>query len=213
MKYILWASGLIFILMVGYIVWNSIAYQKKASAPPPAPEVQIPSTYSSSTLDFSISYPKEFILDENYEYPFSENKTIRGVRFTIPGEMATGTNLASDSYIAIEQLPRAKNCTGDIYLTANVRAQTISENGVRYSFAMNSGAAAGNLYEELIYAISGSSPCTAVRYYIHSGNIQNYEMGTITEFDRALLISEFDKIRRSLSFLTSNTINSATSTP
>jgi hypothetical protein len=71
------------------------------------------------------------------------------------------------------------------------------ENGAEYSVATSSEAAAGNLYEEMVYALSGISPCTAVRYYIHSSNIGNYATGTI-EFDRAALLAAFDKIRMSL---------------
>ena len=215
MKYVLWVSGLVLVLLIGYVAWTSLELNP---TPPSAPVVEEPvlSSYASSTLGFSISYPKAFSLDERYAYDqFGEKKLIHGVKFTIPSEMATGTNLTSDSYISVEQLPRAKNCTGDIYLTANVRAETITENGRVYSLATSSGAAAGNLYEEFVYALSGSSPCTAIRYFIHSGNIGNYlpaeasaqagEEGSVREFDRATLLAEFDKIRRSLSLTASNT--------
>ena len=155
------------------------------------------STYATTT--FSAVYQRDFTADDSHIYDqVNPKKPIHGVRFTIPLAMATGTNLASDTYLSVEQLPRAKNCTGDIYLAANVRPISLTENGINYSLATSSGAAAGNLYEEMVYALSGSSPCTAVRYFIHSTAAANYEPGAIREFDRAALLVAFDAIRASL---------------
>ena len=117
--------------------------------------------------------------------------------------MATGTNLASDTFLSVEWLPKAKNCTGDIYIRDNVRPQEVTDGMTVYSLASTSGAAAGNRYEEIVYALPQSSPCTAVRYSIHYSEIGNYEPGTVQEFDRARLLSIFDDMRRSLSLASS----------
>ena len=155
------------------------------------------STYTTST--YSVKYPSDFVLNAQYAYDlFGPNKLINGVKVTIPSAMATGTNLSADTYLSIEQLPRAKKCTGDIYLTASVVAQNITENGTDYSFASSTGAAAGNRYEEHVYALATSSPCTAVRYYIHSSGIENFVEGAVQEFDKEALLTSFDKIRASL---------------
>ncbi len=161
------------------------------------PEAITTTTYATST--FSVTYPMEYTSDEAYAYDqFGPKKLIEGVKFTIPGTIATGTNLSIDTGISVETLPRAKNCTGDIYIKDNVKAQPITENGVQYSMASTSGAGAGNFYEEVVYALVNSAPCTAVRYLIHSTNIGNYTPGTVTEFDRAALVNDFDTIRQSL---------------
>ena len=167
------------------------------------------SSYTGTT--FSIAYPADYTLNATYAYDaFGPKKLIQGVKFTVPPSMATGTNLsASDTGASVEQLPRAKNCTGDIYIQDNVKAQEVTDNGVAYSVATTSGAGAGNFYEEQVYALVGSSPCTAVRYFIHSGNIGNYEPGAVTEFDRNALLTAFDTIRRSL-ILTSATPSTTT---
>lgn len=155
------------------------------------------STYATST--YSIVYPASYTKDEAYAYDkFGPTKLIHGVKFVIPESMATGTTLSANTYIAVEQLPRAKKCTADIYIKEDVRAYAFTENGVAYSVATTSGAAAGNMYEEMVYALSGSSPCTAIRYFIHSSNIGNYAPGAVQEFNRAQLLSDFDTIRRSL---------------
>ena len=187
------------------------------SKPAPSPVVEQPvdtrSTYASSTLGLTLHYPQSYTLNDSYAYDaFGPKKLINGVKFTIPAEMATGTNLSSDSYVSVEWLPRAKSCTGDIYLKASVKARPVTDGGVQYSLATSSGAAAGNIYEEWVYAIPASSPCTAVRYFIHSGNIGNYPAGTVREFDKAALIAAFDDIRHSLQLETASTAPTSTST-
>jgi hypothetical protein len=67
-----------------------------------------------------------------------------------------------------------------------------------YSVASSTGAAAGNRYDETVYALPGTNPCIAVRYFIHYGVIENYPAGTVRAFDEAALRSEFDAIRRTL---------------
>ena len=164
---------------------------------PQGPVVVATSTYT--TTSYSAVYPNDFAVDPNYSNTsVNPQKPIAGVRFIIPLTMATGTNLSADSYLSIEQLPRAKNCTGDIYLAANVKATSEMVNGVSYSVAQSMEAAAGNRYEEIIYARTGSDPCTAVRYAIHTTEIGNYPEGTVREFDRATLLTAFDAIRDSL---------------
>ena len=157
-------------------------------------------TYASSSLGFSLQYPKEYTLNESYTYDqFGPKKLIHGIKLVVPASMATGTNLSSfDTGISVEELPHALHCTGDIFLSANVRATSINDNGTDYSVASTSGAGAGNFYEEVVYALLGSKPCTAVRYMVHSGNIDNYPKGAVQEFNRAALMADFDQIRHSL---------------
>jgi len=155
--------------------------------------------YTSTALGFSLQYPRGYTVNDAYTYDqFGPKKLIQGVSFTIPASMATGTNLSSDTRLSVEQLPNAKNCTGDIYLKANVKAHGITDNSVNYSVASSSEAAAGNRYEEIVYALSGTKPCMAVRYFIHYGAIENYPAGAVTEFDKTKLLGLFDTIRQSL---------------
>ena len=63
---------------------------------------------------------------------------------------------------------------------------------------VTTGAGAGNRYFETVYAISGSSPCFAVRYFIHYSVIENYPAGTVQQFNEPALVSQFDSIRRTL---------------
>lgn len=199
-KYYITAIVVIIIAVGGFYFLKG---KGNGPVPAPAPAVAQPAVQTYATSTFSIAYPAGYTVDASYTYDqVNPKKPISGVKFTIPGAMATGTNLSSDTYISVEQLPRAKNCTGDIYLAANVRPVTEVVASTTYSVATSTGAAAGNRYEESVYAVKGSNPCTAVRYFIHYSAIENYppagEPGAVTAFDRAAVISAFDKIRDSL---------------
>lgn len=157
-------------------------------------------TFASPTDGYSVRYPAGYAIDASYVYQaLGPGKDILGTKFTIPESMATGTNLAADTYVSIEKLPKATSCTADKFLDTQIGTTTTSaDNGTTYSLAKGGGAGAGNLYAEYVYAIPGTSPCLAVRYFIHSGQIGNYPPGTVKVFDQSALLSEFDGIRRSL---------------
>ena len=179
----------------GFFAWKTFSLKPAPATPQAAVDTR--SAYATST--YSVKYPGNFALDAQYAYDqFGPKKLIHGVKFTVPATVATGTNLSADTGVSVEQLPHAKNCTADIYLTANVTARAVSEGGIEYSFASSTGAAAGNRYEERVYAFPNSSPCTAVRYFIHSAAVENFAEGAVREFDRAALLAEFDNIRDSL---------------
>lgn len=183
--------------VVAYYAWE--AFGTRAPNPAPA-EVPQTSTYATST--FSIRYPSDFTLDERYVNDIVvPTKPIRGVKFSVPKAMTEGVNLSADSGISVEWLPRAKQCTGDIYLADIVKPFELAVGSTTYSVATSTGVAAGNIYEERVYAIVGSNPCTAVRYFIHSTNIGNYDPDVVTEFDHAGLVGAFDVIRDSLTLV------------
>lgn len=201
------AAGAIFLVLIGggFLAWKAISNSSPAPEETPAPVEEAPvvtdarGEFASTTMGITIKYPQGYTVDEKHaNTSVSPTKPILGVRFTIPAQVATGTNLSADSYISVEQLPRANNCTADIFLAASVKARGVTEGATSYSLATSSDAGAGNRYDEYLYALAGSKPCTAVRYYIHSTAIGNYPEGTVREFNQQALIAEFDSIRQSL---------------
>lgn len=154
--------------------------------------------YSNSQQGFSIRTPEGFTADESYKYQVSPSKVFSGVKFTIPASLAEGTNLSTDSYISVESIPQTQNCAANLFFDGTHTPTTIADGSESYSVATSSGAGAGNRYEETIYAIPGTNPCVAIRYFIHYGAIGNYPAGTVKEFDQAALIKQFDDIRRTL---------------
>lgn len=156
--------------------------------------------YHGESGSFSIRTPQGFTPDARYTYTnLGAGKAISGTRFTIPQSFATGTNLSSDTYISVEQLPQTESCTASLFLDDDVKVSSSTDDSSRiYSFASSTGAGAGNRYEEEVYAIPGTNPCIAARYFIHYGVIENYPEGAVAEFDRKKLIGMFDDIRNSL---------------
>lgn len=162
----------------------------------------LPQVFESGSDGFSIRYPLGYTVEPNYTYTeFGPSKSIHGVKFTIPASIAKGTNLGSDSYVSVEQIPAVNVCTASLFLDdPRVVATSVTDNGMMYSVASSTGAGAGNRYAETVYAIPGSNPCIAVRYFVHYSVIDNYPPGTVNQFDEASLTAQFDTIRHTLVF-------------
>lgn len=160
----------------------------------------LPQTFVDSAGTFSIRYPENYSVNTTYKYSeLGPGKEISGVKFTIPQEMASGTNLSSyDTGVSVETIPAVQDCNATLFLDQNIKAQTVTDSNTEYSFASSTGTAAGNRYEERVWTIPGANPCIAVRYLIHYGVIQNYPPGAVREFDENALLQQFDAIRKTL---------------
>ncbi len=168
-----------------------------AGAPDPG---DLPHVYENGRRGFSIRYPASFSVDSDYRYEgLGPGVTIAGVKFTVGPATASGTNLAADSYLAVEAIPYAPSCTAERFLPAgSARPKQITENATTYSIGHASDAAAGNRYEDTVYALPGTSPCLALRYRIHYSVLGNFPSGTVRPFDRHALNARFDEMRRTL---------------
>lgn len=164
----------------------------------------LPQVYEDSSAGFSIRYPDGYTPDANYTYQeMGPGKDIPGVKFTIDPSIATGTNLGSDTYFSVEHLASVSStaeCSASDFLDQGQLGTTTIEtlNGTTYSVATSTGAGAGNRYEEDVYALPGTNPCTAIRYFIHYGVIENYPPGAVQQFDEASLLQQFDSMRDTL---------------
>lgn len=158
------------------------------------------SEYTSPT-GFSVRYPSDYILNEAHVYEgLGPDRVPEGISLTIPPALTEGTNLSPDSYLSVETIPAFSSCHAAQYMYEQPVSggEFVTDAGVTYSIATSSGAAAGNLYQETVYVRQDEGPCLAVRYFLHSTTIGNYEDGTVREFDKDALVAEFDQIRRTL---------------
>jgi hypothetical protein len=176
----------------------------------PTPAQQLDArTYRDTALGFSIVLPTALAsstsdslwsVDPAYQYQaMGPGKEIAGVKFTIPSSLASGTNLASDTYVSVEHLAAGKKCDAAVFLSdPRAKSRVVKEGALTYSVASSTDAAVGNRYEETVYARQDSNPCIAVRYYVHYAAIENFPDGAVKAFDKAALLDTFDQIRRSL---------------
>ncbi len=178
---------------------KEISYVGCIEVAPDAVGQHLPQVYSSGAQGFSLRLPEGYVKDESYQYQaLGKGREINGVKFTIPVSVATGTNLSNDSYVSVEQIPQATECSANLFTYLGLATSTVTEGDVTYSHATSEDAAAGNRYLEHVYALPGTNPCVAVRYFIHYGVFENYPEGSIKEFDKVALIREFDQIRSTL---------------
>ncbi|MEJ0041342.1 MAG: hypothetical protein WDM81_03645 [Rhizomicrobium sp.] len=124
-------------------------------------------------------------------------RAIKGVAFQIPASLAAGTNLGGDTKLSVESLP-GRDCTPAQFVDPAENAHRLDADGRVYSVATSADAGAGNRYETTVFVLDGTSPCLAVRYFIHSSAIENFDPGTVKPFDRAKLAAAFDRIRATL---------------
>jgi membrane-bound inhibitor of C-type lysozyme len=160
----------------------------------------LPKVYLDDKAIFSVRYPEGYSVNASYKYQaLGPGKDINGIKLIIPVSLASGTNLSGyDTGVSVEEIPGVQECNAGIFLYPGAVVQNINDNNVDYSIATQSDAGAGNFYEEKVWAMPGTNPCIAVRYFIHSTNIGNYDPGTVKEFNHSALIDQFDRIRRTL---------------
>ncbi len=159
-------------------------------------------TFADRTLGYTISYPSSWRVVRDAVYPgFGPDHPITGTAFEIPKAMTRGTNLSSNlTYVSVESVavPRGKRCDVKLFMPDPENVHLQREGGRTWIVGGTSDAGAGNFYEITAYALANSKPCLAVRYFIHSTNIGNYDPGTVREFDKAALRAKFDAIRKTL---------------
>jgi hypothetical protein len=165
----------------------------------PKPAAQPPSgwrTYGDTRLGFSIAYPEGWSVDKEHAYPNTvHDERLAGVAFMVPLDLSAKTNLSSDSYIAVESAGGAPACDATAFLDQPETTRNEMQRKLRWSVGRMGDAGAGNFYDETVYALEGSKPCLAIRYFIHSTNVANYPEGTVRQFDRAALTAMYDRIR------------------
>lgn len=113
--------------------------------------------------------------------------------------MAKGTNLSSDlTNVSVESRTARGTCDARRFIPDPGDMHDVHAGGRLWSVATQQDAGAGNFYDITVFALKNSNPCLAVRYFIHSTNVGNYDPGTVREFDRTALMRAFDKIRATL---------------
>jgi hypothetical protein len=187
---------LIFSLFIVFVLYQGLQHGALvASAPQGALDTK---TYVSQK-GFSVAYPQAMRVDDAYTYSLGNEKEISGTAFFMPLELTTGTNLSSDSRVSVEILPKTETCEIKSFLSQPIETQKpLILNGLTYTVATITDAAAGNRYEETVSLLSNSKQCIAVRLFLHTTAIENYDPKTIQQYNADAIMQIYDTLRTSL---------------
>ncbi len=162
--------------------------------------------YQDSTYGFSIAYPATASIETPDSYSFGGYLPLTQtpvVGLALPQSLFTGTNLGEAGvYIGATTTPAiVAVCSQADSMAANERAvasTTIS--GTPFSVFSSTDVGAGNIYDETIYRGVENGACFEIVELLHSGNIENYPKGKVTQFDRSTFESYLDAMVNSLAF-------------
>lgn len=159
----------------------------------------LPLAFVDDSAGFSIRYPAGWTADSTYRYrALGPGRSIPGVAFTVPDSLAAGTNLSGDTRLSVEELPEAGRCSAGPFLPKGASVSDDTVHGVAYSVGRLTDAGAGNRYRETVFALPGTHPCLAVRYFVHWTVLENYPPGAVAAFDEGPLVDRFDAMRGTL---------------
>jgi len=161
----------ILIGVVGYwIISRNMERKRFIERPQPTLDWK---TYDSPNWHFTMQYPADSQIDENYHYDLIQNVSIHGVSFSLPVKYWQGTNLGSDSKISVEV--NEKTCGAKNFVNGMIKQDTTEViNGKTYNKTISTDAGAGNFYTETVYSISApwsKNVCYGIRLFLHSSNL------------------------------------------
>ncbi len=162
--------------------------QNVAEAPEVASE-ESATSFTSDAYGFSVRYPNGFLVQNDYRYAaLGPGREIPGVAFLVHAVLIAGTNLSADSALTVEVLENVESCTADLFVGEGAEVSSRTDvQGRTWSVAEVSDAGAGNLYYSRVNAIAWGPRCYGLRLFAHTTRIENYDPGTVTEYDRAAL--------------------------
>lgn len=92
-------------------------------------------------------------------------------------------------------------CTEPITLDAGETVTgELMIDSVSFTKTESSGVGAGNIYEQIHYRAAQDGTCFEFTYFIHYGNIGNYDPASVTDFDRDALVQQFDEVLSTFTF-------------
>ncbi len=176
------------------------AVQPTAEAP-----VIIPGTgsklYDDVNFGFRIWYPEGSDLNGAAFGGYLSATRQGAVGIYLSPDLFKGTNLGEAGvFIGVDASAEAvANCDR----TAGPQEKdngTTEIGGQQFRVFDSVGVGAGNLYEERVYRAVRRGSCYEVVELLHSGNIQNFMPGTVTEFDKARFSGILDTMARTFEF-------------
>jgi hypothetical protein len=149
-----------------------------------------------SAMGLSLTYPDTFApaLPVQGNYKTEPTLTLQ----LIESELYEKTNL-SEVYLMVSSTAEAQTvatCTEPNQGGGGPEYPVGDEviNGLTFVHSTSEGAGAGNFYQQEIYRTVQNNICHEVIYFIHFTNVSNYTPGTVTEFDRDIVMQSLNGI-------------------
>ncbi|MDO8260730.1 MAG: hypothetical protein Q7T50_04520 [Candidatus Magasanikbacteria bacterium] len=157
----------------------------------------MPSEYYEKTkYGLSFSYPSEEIVSDNDQNQFLTKNILN--RIDLSANNFIGTNLGEASFIVgVTSNKAILNICLESGIGEEQQANRII-NGIDYSVFKSSEAGAGNRFQTLSFRTIKNDRCYEAVEFMHWGDINNYPVGTVKEFDQALIQAKLDKILETL---------------
>jgi len=149
-------------------------------------------TYEDVEYDFEFTYPANYIYEDYEMYMFLTQNPL--VSIGVPPEEFSGTNLSEAQFIV--GVSEEENIL-EICEQKQVDETAVGEeiiNGLVWQVFHKAEPAAGNLYDSTLYRLVDSDVCYELALLLHSGNIGNYDPGTVTEFNREEITAKLKSI-------------------
>ena len=151
------------------------------------------SIYHNTPENYSFLYPSEFSINEDADLAFAFMAT--GTMLSFPETFSTGTNLSEAKLLFGKVDPKyAENdCLPENGIGSGAEEVTI--NGTKFLRDIGAGAAAGNRFDTIAYALKRPSGCFNMTLYLHSTVLENYPPELRPKpFDRAAIVTMFNDI-------------------
>jgi len=149
-----------------------------------------------SATGLSLTYPDTFApaLPVQGNYKTAPMLTLQ----LIESELYEKTNL-SEVYLMVSSTAEAQTvatCTEPNQSGGGPEYPVGDEviNGLTFVHSTSEGAGAGNFYQQEIYRTVQNNICHEVIYFIHFTNVSNYTPGTVTDFDRDIVMQSLNGI-------------------
>ena len=163
-------------------------------------------TYTDVGKTFMFAFPTNVSVAGSavgYSQDWSAQATASGLvlaKLVVPSSYQPGTNFNEAKFmvgVSTDPAAMASCLTGPQGAKA-VATKVGDATAAKLTF---SDAAAGNRYDTTSYRALHNGQCYAIEYTIHYGNIDNYQKGSVKEFDEASLTAALDEVAHSFQFL------------
>ena len=141
--------------------------------------------YTNTEYGFSLWYPLNASVERSFSSGFLQGTQSPVAGIALPADMMKGTNLSEAGvFVGVNSAPAAVgNCLSAA--PGETASSTVQMNGATFSEFHSLGVGAGNLYDLTSWRTIAHGSCYEIAALLHSGNIHNYDPGTVKEFDES----------------------------